>query len=161
MEDADRFDDVILPENYEWENLTGGGNENEDGAPPPLGLLSTVTIVVNIKKDKVNSLKELFKKFDIAMPQDKKKASLFTKLRDSGKVKKIDEESFSYKEIEVPRRDDHKGPWWEILTGVEVALPAGFHKSGGEMGYFAPTNKNSVTGSTKFSYLTGEDERIK
>ena len=99
-------------------------------------------IVVNIKKVKVNALKELFKKFNIAMPQDKKKASLFSKLRDSGKVKKIDEKSFSFEEIKVPRLDDRKGPWWEILTGVEVELPAGFHKSGAEMGYFAPANKD-------------------
>jgi len=43
-EDAERFDDVILPENYEWENLVGGENENEDGAPAPPPLPSTVTI---------------------------------------------------------------------------------------------------------------------
>jgi hypothetical protein len=73
---ADRFDYVILPENYESENLAGGGNENEDGAPPSPPLPSTVTIVVNIKKVKVKALKELFKKFNIAMPRDKKRNSI-------------------------------------------------------------------------------------
>ena len=40
-------------------------------------------------------------------------------------------------------------------------MPSGFHPSGVEDGFFAPTNKDNNVGVAKMSYLTEADERIK
>jgi hypothetical protein len=47
-----------------------------------------------------------------------------------------------------------KGPKWIILQGVDVDLPEGFHASGAEEGFFAPTNQENAVGAPKKKYLT-------
>mgnify|MGYP006193039927 CR=1 FL=1 len=105
-------------------------------------------------------LKDLIKKFQIPMPHDKRKQELFNAIRDSGKVTKIDDDNFSYKKTET-QEVQHNKICWEILIGLDITLPEGFHASGAEEGFFAPTNKDNVEGASKKAYLTGEGERIK
>jgi len=69
----------------------------------------------------------------------------------------IDNETLEYKVEELPVHLQ-KGPQWEILTGMEIDVPSGFHPSDVEDSFFAPTNKDNNVGVAKMSYLM--EERI-
>ena len=53
-----------------------------------------------------------------------------------------------------------KGPKWEILTGIDIQLPDGFHPRGVEEGFFAPTNQENPVGVQKKIYLMQDDKKI-
>ena len=150
--DADNLDEDGVPAFFEFEIDADADNEN----PTPIRVTKTVTF----KSHSVPMLKELYQFLGVALPSDKKKPSLFQTLRDSAKVTKIADDSFSYETEEVPE-SQMKGPRWEILAGMDVSLPHGIAPTGAQEGFFGPTNQENVVVAQMKSYLTHEDERIK
>jgi len=79
-------------------------------------------------------------------------------LQHSSKITKMDKDSFSYEaETMSPRQEE--GPRLEILSGCENKLPPGFNRSGTEIGYFALTNGEKLTGAQKKSSFMEQPER--
>jgi hypothetical protein len=99
---------------------------------------------------------ELFQELGIQVRLFKNvnKRTIFDAIRDSDKVTKVSaDDSFKFTRVVVPLHMQ-KGPKWILLQGVDVDLPEGFHPSGAEEGFFAPTNKDNVVGAPKKKYLT-------
>ena len=105
-----------------------------------------------------SKMKELYKTFDLPLPSDKRKPSLFDTLQDSDKVTQIDVDTFKYQAQQIPF-SKQKGPKWEILTGIDIQLPDGFHPRGVEEGFFAPTNQENPVGVQKKIYLMQDDKK--
>jgi hypothetical protein len=135
IEEAEKETDNVLQEIFSFE-LEALEDDPE---------MVLVTKSVSLKKVTVAHLKELHTILQVPLPSNKKKPSLFQNLRDSGKTKITDDTTFEYDVKELPAHQQ-KGPRWEILAGVEIEVPSGFHPNGVEEGFFAPTNKDNDLG---------------
>ena len=111
-----------------------------------------VTKSVALKKVTVAQLKEIHALLHVPL--------LFQNLCDCDNTRIIASDTFEYDIEELPTHLQ-KRRWWEILAGVEIELPSGFHPSGVEDRFFSPTNKENDLGIPKKSYLTEDNERIK
>ena len=148
--EAEQLEDEEVMEFYDFEPDDAADDEN------PV----FVSIEVTRKAATINKMKELYQMFHLPLPSDKRKPSLFDTLRDSDKVTKIDVDTFTYQAEQIPF-SRQKGPKWEILTGIDIQLPDGFHPSGVEEGFFAPTNQENAVGAQKKNYLMQDNEKIK
>ena len=165
-------DDPIGLEVYEFEEMIS--NDIEWGAAdevagevvaPAAKEIVTHTVQFS-NKYTLSFLKELYVKLGLGEQPAKgaRKRLIFDRIRDSGKVHKINDDSFSY-EMEKEQsgeqnQDNGTAPYWVILSGTECQLPDGFDASGAECGYYAPTNQDNHPGAPKLEYLTRDKERI-
>jgi len=149
---------------YEFEVKCAGADDDDDlEEAPPEKKMVTKTITYN-NKFTVPMLKEIYVHLGIGeKAPSSKKRELFDTIRDSDKVMKIKDDSFSYEmeEDAVNKSSSGQGARWVILTGLDCQLPEGFDASGVERGFFAPTNKDNHVGAPKKEYLTGEGKAIK
>jgi hypothetical protein len=139
------FPDVQMNEVNEWEVLAEEGIADEGNVDCP----SFETIRIVYQKTTAKGLSEIATKVGVSPYGTKRK--LFDRIRDSGKVVKVDDDSFDYRRQIVA---GEKIPTWVILNPEPaVAVPGVDMATGAAFGFYGPTNKENAVGGEAITLL--------
>ena len=146
------FPDVQMNEVNEWEVLAEEGIADEGNVDCP----SFETIRIVYQKTTAKGLSEIATKVGVSPYGTKRK--LFDRIRDSGKVVKVDDDSFDYRRQIVA---GEKIPTWVILNPEPaVAVPGVDMATGAAFGFYGPTNKENAVGGERNNFAMNEADRI-